>query len=131
MGEGTVLQIEDNPTNSQLVELILSQREGLTLINASSGTAGLDLALRCLPSLILLDFQLPDLDGHEVLNRLKANPLTASIPVIVLSADATAPTIERLRAAGAVAYLTKPLEIHRLLAVVDTYLQSTMANTHG
>ena len=131
MGEGTILQIEDNPTNSQLVELILSQRAGLTLINAASGAAGLDLASRCLPSLILLDVQLPDIDGHEVLHRLKADSITASIPVIVLSADATAPTIERLRAAGAVAYLTKPLDMHRLLAVIDTYLHSTMANTHG
>ncbi|MFQ3594435.1 MAG: hybrid sensor histidine kinase/response regulator, partial [Gemmataceae bacterium] len=130
-GGGTILQIEDNPTNSQLVELILARRPGLTLVNAVSGQDGLEKAMLCLPSLILLDVQLPDMEGHEVLQRLKANTLTASIPVIVLSADATVPTIERLRAAGAVAYLTKPLDMNRLLAVVDTYLQNPWANAHG
>jgi len=130
-GGGTILQIEDNPTNSQLVELILTQRPNLTLVNASTGQEGLDRAERCLPSLILLDVQLPDMDGYQVLQRLKANSTTATIPVIVLSADATLPTIEQLRAAGAVAYLTKPLDVHRLLAVVDTYLQTPQADSHG
>jgi PAS domain S-box-containing protein len=130
-GGGVILQIEDNPTNSQLVEMILHQRPELELVNASSGQEGLELASICLPSLILLDVQLPDLDGESVLRQLKSNPRTSEIPVVVLSADVTSPTIERIRDAGAVAYVTKPLDINRLLGVIDTYLHSTSASKHG
>jgi len=70
------------------------------------------------PDVVLVDLHLPDLDGHEVLEQLKADPATADLPVVVLSADATASQVERLRAAGAADYLTKPLDVERLMAVL-------------
>jgi len=70
------------------------------------------------PDVVLVDLHLPDLDGSEVLERLKADPATANIPVVVLSADATASQVARLRAAGAANYLTKPLDVERLMAVL-------------
>ena len=80
---------------------------------------GLELAREHHPDLVLLDLQLPDLPGEEVLRRLKSEPRTADVPVIVISADATEDQPERLRADGALDYLTKPFDVARLLAIVD------------
>ena len=79
----------------------------------------LALALQQPPALVLLDLHLPDLPGEQVLARLKAEPLLRDIPVVVLSADALPATIARLKAAGATDYLTKPLDVPRLLARLD------------
>jgi CheY-like chemotaxis protein len=83
------------------------------------GGLGLDLARKHAPDLILLDLHLPDLPGHEVLARLRQDKLTRDIPVVVISADATARQIQRLMAAGAQNYLTKPLDIGEFFRVVD------------
>jgi DNA-binding response OmpR family regulator len=80
------------------------------------------LATELKPQLVLLDLNLPDFPGAEVLRRLRADQSTASIPVIVISADATPSQIERLLSAGARNYLTKPFSIDMLLAVVDEAL---------
>jgi CheY-like chemotaxis protein len=72
--------------------------------------------------LILLDLNLPDMHGSEVLKQLQSDPVTAAIPVVVLSADATPSQIERLLTAGAKNYLTKPYDIDQFLTVVDEYL---------
>jgi CheY-like chemotaxis protein len=82
------------------------------------GTLGLDLARQHQPDLILLDLHLPDMNGHELLQRLRADPDTREIPVAIVSADATTRQIERLEAAGADEYLTKPLDVQRFLALV-------------
>jgi CheY-like chemotaxis protein len=73
------------------------------------------------PDIILLDLNLPDLQGEEVLNELKADPATAAIPVIVLSADASRGVIHRLLAGGAFAYLTKPIELAELGELLDSF----------
>ena len=80
---------------------------------------GLDLAHDYHPNLVLLDLSLPDIDGYEVLRRLRADPRTNAIPVIVVSADADQRTIQRLLETGAVAYLTKPIDVHNLIDAVD------------
>jgi CheY-like chemotaxis protein len=80
------------------------------------------MARQCVPDLVLLDFNLPDIDGHEVLECLKSDPRCSSIPVIMVSADATSRQKERLLAAGAVEYLTKPLDIKKFLTVIDVTL---------
>jgi CheY-like chemotaxis protein len=116
----TVLYVEDNPTNVLLVERILALRPAAQLLVATRGEAGFDLALSRRPDLILLDLHLPDMNGEELLSRLQAEPLTRHIPVVVVSADAMADNIARLRAAGAVDYLTKPFDLGELLAVVDS-----------
>jgi signal transduction histidine kinase len=123
----TVLSIEDNASNISLIETILSMRPGIKLLGAMQGRVGLDLALQHCPDLILLDLQLPDIMGHEVLRQLQEAAQTRDIPVVIVSADATAPQIERLLVAGARAYLTKPLNVTQLLGVVDEMLKDEEA----
>src|SRR5438132_12677691 len=82
------------------------------------GKGGLDLARQHSPDLILLDLHLPDLDGHDVLRQLKALDTARDLPVVVISADATASQIDRLMKAGAMAYLTKPLDVVEFFRVV-------------
>ena len=91
-----MLYIEDNLSNLRLVEEILEHWPGITLLSAMQGTIGLDLAREHQPDLILLDLHLPDLSGDEVLRRLKSDPRTRSIPVVMLSADAQPRQVKRL-----------------------------------
>jgi CheY-like chemotaxis protein len=114
-----VLYIEDDPVNFTLVERILEFRPALKLMHARSGGSGVELAVAHRPKLVLLDLNLPDMHGSEVLRQLQRESQTASIPVVVLSADATPSQIERLLTAGARNYLTKPFDIDPFLAVVD------------
>jgi CheY-like chemotaxis protein len=114
-----VLYIEDDPVNFTLVERILEFRPTLKLMHARSGGSGVELAQAHHPRLILLDLNLPDMHGSEVLRQLQGEPETATVPVVVLSADATPSQIERLLTAGARNYLTKPFDIDPFLAVVD------------
>ena len=118
----TLLYIEDNLANLSLVETILLSRPGWQTVPALQGQLGVELARQYLPDVVLLDLHLPDIGGDEVLRRLRADRRTASIPVIIVSADATAASLERLRAAGADAYLTKPLDVDEFLAVVERFL---------
>jgi len=118
----TLLYIEDNIDSYRLVEKSLSRRPHITLIAAMQGKLGIDLALKHKPDLILLDLNLPDLHGHEVLVRLRSHPATRDIPVVIISADATLRQIDKLLSTGARSYLTKPFNIKELLHVVDTIL---------
>jgi PAS domain S-box-containing protein len=118
----TVLYIEDNVSNYTLVESIFKQYPHVRLIAAMQGKLGLEMARRHLPEFILLDLQLPDIKGDEVLRRLQADPATQDIPVIMLSADATKSQTERLLALGVREYLTKPLDVRRFLNVVNGLL---------
>jgi CheY-like chemotaxis protein len=95
-------------------------RGSLKLISAMRPQLGLDLAGEHHPDLILLDLDLPDMPGQEVLRRLRADSNTAHIPVVILSADARPALITRLLEEGARAFLTKPLDIKELLALLDT-----------
>jgi CheY-like chemotaxis protein len=114
-----VLYIEDDLVNFTLIERILEFRPALKLLHAARGETGVELAQIHHPKLILLDLNLPDMHGSEVLQRLQSDPTTAQVPVVVLSADATPSQIERLLTAGARNYLTKPFDIDPFLAVVD------------
>jgi signal transduction histidine kinase/ActR/RegA family two-component response regulator len=116
-----VLYIEDNPANVELVARFLRSRPAMRLLSAISGRAGIECAIRDVPDIILLDLNLPDLHGQEVLNELKADPATAAIPVVVLSADASRGVIHRLLAGGAFAYLTKPIELAELGELLDSF----------
>ncbi len=123
----TVLYIEDNVANLQLIEYLLSFRPGIKLMPAMQGRLGLELARQHQPDLILLDLHLPDIGGDEVLRRLRADPQTRRIPVVMISADATPGQIERLKREGAVEYLTKPLDVNQLLATMDHHLDKLAA----
>ncbi|MEX2556501.1 MAG: PAS domain S-box protein [Actinomycetota bacterium] len=120
--ERVVLYIEDNLSNMRLVERIIARRPHVRLLAAMQGGLGADLAREHRPDLVLLDVHLPDTRGEEVLAHLRQDPATAEIPVVVISAEATAPKIERFLAAGARAYLTKPLDVARFLEVLDEVL---------
>ena len=115
----TLLYIEDNASNLRLVERIVARRPEITLLSAGEGTLGLELARQHHPDLILLDLHLPDMQGDEILDRLRAEPGTAATPIVMISADATAAQIARLRTAGASDYLTKPIDVRHFLALVD------------
>jgi PAS domain S-box-containing protein len=122
-----ILYIEDNFSNVTLVEQMLAERPALELLTAVQGRVGLELARKHEPDLILLDLHLPDVPGWQVLGQLKADHATRDIPVVVISADATAPQIKRLLSAGASAYLTKPLDIAEFFRVIDETLSPAAA----
>jgi len=124
-----VLYIEDDLVNFTLVERILEFRPTLKLLHAARGETGVELAQIHRPKLILLDLNLPDMHGSEVIQRLQSDPSTAQVPVVVLSADATPSQIERLLAAGARNYLTKPFDIDPFLAVVDEMMNEGAASS--
>jgi PAS domain S-box-containing protein len=121
----TIVYIEDNLSNLKLVERLLARLPDVRLMPAMQGKLGIDLVRQHRPDLILLDLHLPDLHGREVLDQLKRDPATAAIPVVVLSADATPAQFERLLAAGAAGYLTKPIDVRSLL---DTIRNSAPAH---
>ena len=122
-----VLYIEDDLVNFTLVERILEFRPSLKLLHACRGDTGVEFAQLHHPKLILLDLNLPDMHGSEVIQKLQSDPSTAMVPVVVLSADATPSQIERLLAAGARNYLTKPFDIDPFLAVVDEMVSECAA----
>jgi CheY-like chemotaxis protein len=118
----TILYIEDNLYNVQLVERLLLQRPDIALLTSVQGGPGIGLAQVRHPDLILLDVHLPDINGFEVLERLRLDATTSHIPIVVLSADATPGQVRRFRDAGANEYLTKPLDLKLLLSLIDNYL---------
>jgi hypothetical protein len=115
-----LLYIEDNPVNLLIVQEVLAQRPDLQLHTASDGLSGVSQALRHRPDLILVDMQLPDIDGHEVLRRLRADETTAHIPCISVSANAMPDDIDRALKAGFDDYWTKPLDLRVFMRSLDT-----------
>jgi PAS domain S-box-containing protein len=118
-GLTTVLYIDDNEPNVRVMQSVLQLRPDWRLIHAGLAGRGIELARAELPDLILLDLHLPDGSGLEVLKALKGNEATADIQVVILSADAGQEQIRRMLAAGAAQYLTKPLDLTEVLAVLD------------
>jgi CheY-like chemotaxis protein len=118
-GRPRVLYVEDSEPNFRLIESILEDRPGTDLSWAATGQKGIEMARTQRAQLVLLDLDLPDIHGSKVLEGLQAHPETAQTPVIVISADATPSQIERMLAAGARNYLTKPFEIRRFLCMFD------------
>ena len=122
--QATVLYIEDNSMNIALVtDIFKVKRPWFGLITTEFGAEAVGLALKHRPQLILLDLDLPDIHGSIVLKQLKENEETKTIPVVVVSADATKDQIRNLLSGGADKYLTKPLEIKEFLETVDHYIE--------
>jgi PAS domain S-box-containing protein len=118
----TILYIEDNLANLTLVETILRLEPEVRVIPALQGQLGLELATEHRPDLILLDLHLPDMDGTEVLERLRQDPRTRGIPVVVISADAMEGTVQRLLRKGIHSFLTKPLDVELFVYTVRNAL---------
>jgi CheY-like chemotaxis protein len=114
-----LLYIEDNPVNAITVQELVQNHTRLDIVIEENGTNGVERARQMLPDLILIDMQLPDFDGLEVLRRLKSNPLTASLTCIALSANAVPQYIAEALAAGFDDYWTKPIEFDEFLLSLE------------
>ena len=114
-----VLHVEDNPTNLELVAQLLTQRPQYQLLAASHGALGLEFARAHLPAVILMDLNLPDISGSEILKILRADPATAHIPVIALSANAMPHEIQSGLQAGFFRYVTKPIRVQEFFDALD------------
>jgi signal transduction histidine kinase len=129
VGGGTILYIEDDLSSFRLVQRILQQHLGVTTLHTTRGREGLDLARRHDPRVILLDVNLPDIVGDEVVRTLRSDPETRDVPVIVLSADADKGQPERLRQAGANDFILKPIDLHGLVRAVEKHLRNQGQST--
>ncbi|MCK5262133.1 MAG: response regulator [Gammaproteobacteria bacterium] len=118
----TVLYIEDNPANLRLVVQLLGRRPDIQMLTAIEPLQGLELAAIHKPDLILLDINLPGIDGYEVLKRLRQREATQDKPVIAISANALLKDIKKGLQAGFDDYITKPININLLLQAVDNRL---------
>ena len=117
-----LIYVDDNLPNLTLVERILAQRPEIELLTATQGRLGLELAQKQRPDMILLDLNLPDISGEEILKQLRADAETNAIPVVVVTADASEGQAERLQSMGASAYVTKPFDVGDFLQVIDDTL---------
>jgi CheY-like chemotaxis protein len=119
----TVLYVEDNAANLELVEELIRRRPELRLMPAADGHLGIEFARAYLPAAILMDISLPGICGIEAMKTLRADPLTAHIPIIALSANAVPRDIERALEAGFFSYLTKPIKVDEFMAALDLALE--------
>ena len=119
-----ILIVEDNPVNMKLAVFLL-QSAGHTVLCAADGEAGLTLARNELPNLILMDIQLPGIDGLDAIGLLKRDEATRAIPVIALTALAMKGDEERIRAAGCDDYIAKPMDYKDFLASIAAQLART------
>ncbi len=122
---GRVLYVEDNPANLKLVEQIVARHVGVELLMAPSGSLGLDLARSHQPDLLLLDIHLPDIDGFQVLARLRADEATRRMPVVAVTAQAMPDDVKRVLAAGFDGYIAKPLDLARFDELLQRMLDAS------
>jgi two-component system cell cycle response regulator DivK len=115
-----ILVVEDNEKNMKLFRDVLQAR-GYEIMEATTGGQAIELAIEHGPALVLMDIQLPDIDGVEALDRLRANARTASIPVLALTAQAMEGDRERFLAAGFDGYVSKPVNIVELVGTVQQH----------
>jgi len=124
----TVLYIEDNPSNLKLISQILGQRQHIQVYTAHTPELGIELAKKHQPNLLLLDINMPGMDGYQVLEVIKDISELKNMPVIAVTANAMPKDIERGIEAGFADYVTKPIDINKFLNTVDNCLQSQEAN---
>jgi CheY-like chemotaxis protein len=118
----TLLYVEDNPANLELVEQLVARRPDLRLLSAADGGLGIEYARACLPQVILMDINLPGLSGIEAMKILRADPVTAHIPIIALSANAVPRDVQKALEAGFFNYITKPLVVGQFMEALDAAL---------
>jgi len=118
----TLLYVEDNPANLELVQQLVEQQPGLRLLTALDGTLGVELARANLPVVILMDINLPGISGIDAMQILRADPVTAHIPIIAVSASASSADIDAGLKAGFFSYVTKPIRIDRFMESLNAAL---------
>jgi two-component system, cell cycle response regulator DivK len=118
-----ILVVEDQADNRQILRDLLTSAD-FEVIEAETGEAGLAAATARKPDLILMDVQLPGIDGYEATRRLKGNPVLRDVPVIAVTAHALSGAEQEARAAGCDGYISKPISPRQLLAKVREYLSS-------
>jgi signal transduction histidine kinase/AmiR/NasT family two-component response regulator len=123
----TLLYVEDNPANLELVEQLIARRPELRLLSAAEGNVGIEFARAYQPEVILMDINLPGITGIEAMKILRADPATAHIPIIALSAIALPRDIEKGLEAGFFDYLTKPIKVDRFMDALDVALKFSRA----
>ena len=119
----TLLYVEDNPANLMLVEDLIARRPDIRLLSATDGNGGIKIARASRPDMILMDINLPGISGIQALKILRAEPATAHIPVVALSANAIPRDIEKGLAAGFFRYLTKPIKVNEFMDTLDEALK--------
>jgi CheY-like chemotaxis protein len=119
----TVIVVDDDDMNIVLLRRVLSRRPGLQVLSESDGRRALDLIRRSRPDLVLLDLNLPTMDGEAIIRELRTDPATADLPVVVITGDSRPETAQRLKEAGADNLLDKPFRIPTLLDLVDELLR--------
>ena len=119
----TLLYVEDNPANLELVEQLIARRPDLRLLSAADGNLGIEFARAYQPEVILMDINLPGISGIEAMKILRADPSTAHIPIIALSANAVPRDIEKGLEAGFFNYLTKPIKVNQFMDALDVALK--------
>jgi len=119
----TLLYVEDNPANLTLVEDLIARRPDIRLLSAADGNRGIEIAHASRPDVILMDINLPGISGIQALKILRADPVTAHIPVVALSANAMPRDIEKGLAAGFFRYLTKPIKVNEFMDTLDVALE--------
>jgi CheY-like chemotaxis protein len=119
----TILYVEDNPANLELVEQLSARRPDLRLLSAADGNLGIEFARVYQPAAILMDINLPGISGLEAMKILRADPTTAHIPIIALSANAVPHDIEKALQAGFFDYLTKPIKVPQFMDTLDMALK--------
>ena len=124
----TLLYVEDNAANLLLMQELMARRPDVRLLNAQDGITGLALARKALPDMILLDTHLPGLSGIDMLRILVSDPLTAAIPVVILSANAMPDEIQAGLEAGCSSYLTKPIHVKDLMRAINLALKLDQAH---
>ncbi len=128
MTRPTVLLVEDNPVNLELAKDVL-ENYGFEVLSATNGLEALEAAEKAPPRLILMDLQLPVMSGIAVIERLKANELTAHIPIVAVTAFAMSTDETRARAAGCVGFITKPINTREFPQQVNKFLDMEVQKT--
>src|ERR1700731_2209931 len=121
MGSESILIVDDNPLNLKLARVLL-QGEGYRVMTASDAEKAQDLLKNFQPRLILMDLQLPDMDGLELTRRLKADPATRDILIIAMTAYAMKGDEEKARTAGCDGYVSKPIDTRALPGILNQFL---------
>jgi two-component system cell cycle response regulator DivK len=122
MTQALILYIEDNPDNRLLVRRVL-EIEGYSIVEADGGLAGLKVAEATTPDLVLMDINLPEMDGYELTHRLKQMPHLAGVPIIAMTANVMKGDREKTLAAGCDGYIQKPIDVDQLPVQVEHFIQ--------